>query len=324
MRHSKEARKHDYDFEHFDLKHKIEGPTWGIFLANLDDAGFYFNDIYYERPHKFIDAFFGDTGCQIKVKSIHNIGYDTYEVDDIVRSEIMEESCEDLDDEDDEDEDETLEESEDTEVLEEADRFTHRIVILPKDAKVQWNQTTQKRLRFKSYEEAENYMNQLLAGGSLATKLKNRGLTLGVEEIPKPVRKTGTNDPDYENPFEVDDILFGDVGYSMQIPEWYQVVSKTPKSVTCRRLNARVEGHDGYGQRGEMRPIPGSFYHSEGMVNGKRADAPVTMRVKKWGGQVSSWRGPGKDQYYASLGGSRYGNIFSIWDGKSKPFDYYD
>ena len=308
MRRAKEARRHDYDYQDMVKGHKIEGHTWSILLNNLCDMGFAFNDIYYDRPHKFIDAFTDDGLYQIKVKTVEHLGYDTYIVDDIVKvdDECFEESLE-------------IE----SERLQEAQRFTHRIVLLPKGTHYHLNKRFADQLRFYSAEEAEKKKAELDAG-SFGAKLQKLGLSLGVEEIEKKPRHTGTEDPDYENPFEVGDILFGDVGYSMSIPEWWQVIKKTDKSVTCRRLATDIVEHDGYGQRGTEVPIRGVFDKRGGTVNGKPSDAPVTMRVKKWSSQVSGWHQEGKDQYYASLGGSRYGHIFSLWDGKPKEFDYYD
>lgn len=304
MRRGKEARKNDYEYNKFELSHKIEGPTWSTFLSNLDEAGFAFNDIYYERPHKYIDAFRGDTGYQVKVKSYKYPKYEVYEVDDITEVPMMTESCED----------------EETQVMTEAsNRYTHRIVLGPEGTR--YRLTHQDKLRYKSAEDAEKALAELEA--RIGDRLAAKGLTLEIKEIEQKPRRTGTNDPDYENPFEVGDILFGDVGYSMSIPEWWQVVKVTSKTVTCRRLATDIVEHDGYGQSGTEVPIRGVFNKRGGTVNGVPSDAPVTMRVKKWSGQVASWREEGKGQYYASSG-SRYGHIFSLWDGKPKPFDYYD
>ena len=313
MRRSREARRHDYDYKDLLKGHKIEGQTWSIFLNNLEEEGFTFNDVYYDMPHKFIDAFRGDDELyQIKVKTIDHLNFDTYEVEDIT-----------MVDPDEIDKMDVIEESQKRQIFREAQRFTHRIVLLPKGTHYHLNKRFADQLRFYSAEEAEKKKAELDAG-SFGAKLQKLGLSLGVEEIEKKPRHTGTEDPDYENPFEVGDILFGDVGYSMSIPEWWQVIKKTDKSVTCRRLATDIVEHDGYGQRGTEVPIRGVFDKRGGTVNGKPSDAPVTMRVKKWSGQVAGWHKEGKDQYYASLGGSRYGHIFSLWDGKPKGFDYYD
>lgn len=290
---------------------KIRGRGWEKFLDNLADAGYSFNDHYYDKPHQFIDAFDEDGVYEIEVTEYRDCGYKDYEVIGIHRipdEEVMPES---------------QKFGDQLESLMEAQRFTHRIVLLPKDTKYSFKKSFSDQLRFYSAEEAEKKKAELEAG-SFGTKLKKLGLSLGIEEIEKKPRHTGTEDSDYENPFEIGDILFGDVGYSMSIPEWWQVIKKTDKSVTCRRLATDIVEHDGYGQRGTEVPIRGVFDKRGGTVNGKPSDAPVTMRVKKWTGQVAGWRGEGKDQYYASLGGSRYGHIFSLWDGKPKDFDYYD
>lgn len=286
---------------------KIRGRGWEKFLDNLADAGYNFNDHYYDNPHKFIDAFDETGAYEIEVTEYRDCGYKDYEVIGIHRipdEEILPES---------------KQFEEQFVSLMEANRYTHRIVLGPEGTR--YRLTHADKLRYKSIEEAEKALAELEA--RIGSRLASKGLTLEIKEIEQKPRRTGTNDPDYENPFEVGDILFGDVGYSMQIPEWWQVVKVTAKSVTCRRLATDIVEHDDYGQSGTEVPIRGVFDKRGGTVNGVPSDAPVTMRVKKWSGQVSSWRGSGKDQYYASSG-SRYGHIFSLWDGKPKPFDYYD
>ena len=48
--------------------------------------------------------------------------------------------------------------------------------------------------------------------------------------------------------FKVGDILFGDHGYSMELPTWYKVEKVTKTQVVVAKLEDRVVSSDAYGQ----------------------------------------------------------------------------
>lgn len=175
-------------------------------------------------------------------------------------------------------------------------------------------------LKFKTREEAEEKLEELK--GRLSKDLESKGISLKVEEVVPKAGKKPEEDGDFENPFEVGDILYGEVGYSMIIPEWLEVIKTTAKTVTCKRLNDRVIEHDGYGQRGTKEPLKGSYYRSEATINGKRADDPVTLRVNKSSYNQSAT--DPKERYYASTGSRGSFKAYYLWDGQPKGFDYYD
>jgi len=145
-------------------------------------------------------------------------------------------------------------------------------------------------------------------------RMASKGLGLEVVEIPdKPRKKVGslTDNPDYKNPFEVGDIIVGDVGYSMQLPTWYEVVKVTPTRVVGKLLKSYLVDHDGYGQAGHKMPLLGQYDNRHG-------DREATFTVKKFG----TTGDPVKD-YCAVLSiGSHY--HFYLWDGKPAFYDSMD
>lgn len=64
-----------------------------------------------------------------------------------------------------------------------------------------------------------------------------------------------TNAAAIQNPFKVGDILHHQFHYSMSFPEFFRVVSVSPKSVVVIELGRRmVDNYDGYGQAGTEVP----------------------------------------------------------------------
>lgn len=192
----------------------------------------------------------------------------------------------------------------------EATRLTHRIVLKPEDSG--YRLTHADKLRFHSKEDAESKLSQMNA--SMGSRLASKGLHLEIEEIPytpKP-RNTRTQDPDYENPFEVGDILEGDFGYSMILPVWVQVVSKTAKTVTVRRLEDKVVSYDGYGQAGTKLPIPNSF--SKGWGDSYEEQRCIVKKGYRTG------ESDPKKRYFIDF----QGKMMNIWDGEARDFDTYD
>jgi hypothetical protein len=193
----------------------------------------------------------------------------------------------------------------------EASRLTHKIVLKPENSG--YRLTYPDKLRFHSKEDAENKLAKMNA--SMGSRLASKGLHLEIEEIPytpRP-RDTRTQDPDYENPFEVGDILEGDFGYSMILPVWVQVISKTAKTVTVRRLEDKVVSHDGYGQAGTKRPIPNSF------AKGWGDSYEEKKCIVKKGYNRDKSDNPKKDYFILFEG-----KILRIWDGEDRDFDTYD
>ena len=197
------------------------------------------------------------------------------------------------------------------EVLQESNRLTHKIVLKPENSG--YRLTYADKLRFHSLEDAQKKLDDLNA--QMGSRLAGKGLHLEIEEIPqisKP-RNTRTSDPDYENPFEVGDILEGDFGWSMILPAWVEVMSKTNKMVTVRQLKSKVISHDGYGQAGTKMPIPGQY---EKDWNGNYREKRCL--VKKGYNRTPD---PNPKKNYII---DYDGKIFQIWDGEASDFDTYD
>lgn len=98
--------------------------------------------------------------------------------------------------------------------------------------------------------------------------------------------------------FKVGDILFGDHGYSMELPTWYKVEKVTKTQVVVTKLEDRVVSSDAYGQSGYKMP-------TDHMIQSK------TYRCKV---KSSNWF-----DYVMIMG-----NVFSLWDGSKKYFNYMD
>lgn len=196
--------------------------------------------------------------------------------------------------------------------LDEANRIYKYTIRLTQPEGGRYRLTNQKDLKFKTKEEAEATMNRMLIFNG--ERFASKGLGLEVVEIPsKPRKKVGslTDNPDYKNPFKVGDIIVGDVGYSMQLPTWYEVVKVTPTRVVGKLLKSYLVDHDGYGQAGHKMPLLGQYDNRHG-------DREATFTVKKFG----TTGDPVKD-YCAVLSiGSHY--HFYLWDGKPAFYDSMD
>ena len=98
--------------------------------------------------------------------------------------------------------------------------------------------------------------------------------------------------------FNVGDILFGDHGYSMELPTWYRVEKVTKTQVVVTELEDKVVSSDAYGQSGYKMPsnctIPSRTYR---------------CKVKSYNGQE-----------YITI----RDNTFRLWDGSEKSFNYLD
>ena len=101
-------------------------------------------------------------------------------------------------------------------------------------------------------------------------------------------------------------ILCGNVGYSMVIPVFYEVVSVTAsgKSARIRELRTRETGDASNCFQGLCEPITGSY---KGEMR--------TRRIK-----VANWSWVSEPYEYVSDGNHSY----KVWDGKPKYYDYLD
>lgn len=109
-------------------------------------------------------------------------------------------------------------------------------------------------------------------------------------------------DMSLECPFQVGDILFGDLGYSMKLPTFLEIVGigKNGKSVIARELDTKLKSSNKYDNyQGVKIPIPGKYVDSKKMykVRWRSADEPFVMVDKRF---------------------------FSLWDGKPKMYDSLD
>ena len=196
----------------------------------------------------------------------------------------------------------------------EANRYTHRLVLKSDDynTPMSYKLNNADRFRYKSEEEAKEALERL--DQSHGARLHSKGLHLEIEEIPQKPRKVASQAPDFENPFEVGDVLCGSWGYNTVIPEWYEVSKVTSKQITVKPLSTIVVSHDGYGQAGIKRPNLGVYKKDwQGNV------PEIRVAVKKHNPRYVTSSDP-KAAYYVVI----HDTIFDIWDGKAKDFDTYD
>lgn len=91
-------------------------------------------------------------------------------------------------------------------------------------------------------------------------------------------------------------ILYANLGWSMGIPAWYEVIKATAKTVTVRRLADRTVSDDGYGQNGYKMPVLGMWhpYDSEPMVRKVTESGSVKVGYSAY---ASPWDGSEKAFY---------------------------
>lgn len=99
--------------------------------------------------------------------------------------------------------------------------------------------------------------------------------------------------------FKVGDILFGNCGYSMDLPTWYRVEKVTKTQVVVKELSSKVVSSDLYGQFGSKMP------------------SNCTVPSKSYRCKVKSFY---NGQDYITI----RDNIFRLWDGSEKFFNYMD
>lgn len=196
--------------------------------------------------------------------------------------------------------------------LKEANRIYNFKIVLeqPKPEKYKMK----KDAKFKTREEAEEMADAWNA--NMNQRVKDYGCKFVVEEIKDKPRKTSpktSDDPNFSNPFKVGDILVGDVGYSMILPKFYEVIKTTPQYVTCAQLQTKSVSGDYWS--GTCVPIEGQYVEarpSSGII-GKEI---VKMQVKKFGKSGD----PYKD--YSAFLNRRH--VFSKWDGRAAEYDHLD
>lgn len=98
--------------------------------------------------------------------------------------------------------------------------------------------------------------------------------------------------------FKVGDILYGNRGYSMDLPTWYKVEKVTKTQVVVKELDSRVMSSDLYGQSGYKMP------------------SNYTIPSKGYRCKVKSYNG----QDYIKI----RDKIFRLWNGSEKFFNYMD
>lgn len=171
-----------------------------------------------------------------------------------------------------------------------------------------------KDIKFKTREEAEEMVNAWNA--SMNQKAKDYGCKFVVEEIEDKPRKTSSktsDDPDFSNPFKIGDILVGNVGYSMILPEFYEVIKTTPQYVTCVQL--QTESVSGDYWQGTCIPVEGQYLRVRNH-SGNTDRHTVKMQVKKYGKSGD----PYKD--YSAYLNRRY--LFKKWNGRAAEYDHLD
>lgn len=85
--------------------------------------------------------------------------------------------------------------------------------------------------------------------------------------------KRETNDP---TTWQIGDILCGTWGYSMTLPEWYQIVKKTPKGFGVVELSSKIIKGS---RNGQWEEIPDESKREKDL-QGK----VINCRIKKYGG----------------------------------------
>jgi len=264
----------------------IRDPDGEIVIAKcIDEDEYLFREI--------------ETGCEfpISYEDIHFFNEDEDDVERFKRlfyPELLEESIDKVEEKNYDDR------CKEEEKLQEASMYKYRVVLTQPEGS-RYHLTNADKLRFKTREEAEAKMDAMNA--AMGERLASKGLGLAVEEIPETPRKprqSRANDPDYENPYKVGDILYANVGYSSGIPEWFKVIRTTPTMVICKRLDDRVVSDDGYMQNGTKMPVVDRFMTRWGE---ELPAVKMTVKNSKWG-------------YYASY--DRH--AFDKWDGNPKDF----
>ncbi len=127
---------------------------------------------------------------------------------------------------------------------------------------------------------------------------------------------------DFENPYRRGDILVSNAGYTQIIPEFWEVVKVSPKSVLVKKLESRISSHDGYGQSGYKVPEEGEYKKD---YQGKEIVRRLTLKLFHSPNQTER-------EYLDELSKDpkRYsylyfnGREYSEWDGHPVVFDLYD
>jgi len=93
---------------------------------------------------------------------------------------------------------------------------------------------------------------------------------------------------------KIGDILFGSGGYTMILPHFYQVISRTAKSYKVKELKQKIVSGGGF--QGEVEPIRNEF----------KDDTIYKCVVSKYGNLKID------------------GHQVNLWDGKPKQYDHLD
>lgn len=125
---------------------------------------------------------------------------------------------------------------------------------------------TGKARKFITREQAENARQNMLAqkcrsGRTVEEELKRCAQSLDIEEIVPKKRESKIADPDYVNPYKAGDILCGSWGYSMVLPEFYEVIRTTRTQVILRELETYVS--EGDYMQGHTMPKIGEYCSGE-------------------------------------------------------------
>lgn len=92
---------------------------------------------------------------------------------------------------------------------------------------------------------------------------------------------------------KVGDVLYGQGGWSMILPHFYQVISRTAKSYRVKELKQKIVSGGGF--QGEVEPIRNEF----------KDNKEYRCVVSKYGLKID-------------------GHRVELWDGKPKQYDHLD
>ena len=207
----------------------------------------------------------------------------------------------------------------------EALTYKYRIVLDQPEGS-NYRLTNSDKLKFKTEEEAQKRLDDMMK--YMGDRLKAKGMGLKIEEIqPKERKKRASykDNPDFVNPYKVGDILDTDVGYSMSLPEFWEIVKVSDASVVAKKLKSKIVSQDNWGQSGYKIPAgPGIYDDYHGQTQEIRLQVKAAKFPRYYGQTREEFdkeleENPEKMCYLWGRG-----HLFNKWDGSPLVWDTYD
>ena len=211
------------------------------------------------------------------------------------------------------------------------DRFNEALtykyrIVLDQPEGSNYRITNSDKLKFKTEEEAQKRLDDMMK--YMGDRLKSKGMGLKIEEIqPKERKKRGsaTDNPLYENPFKVGDIITANVGYTQILPEFWEITGVGKSTVEVKKLKSKIVSPDNWGQSGYKIPEEGvydkDYYGNEATTRFqvKLPKFPMYYNQSEEDYERRIKEDP-MDVYY--IWGQ--GHLFKKWNGKPQVWDTYD